>query len=527
MGLSDAVPGVSGGTMALVLGIYARLVDAVSGVGGAMLRRLRSRSFWSRVREQARRPAEPTNPAEPADPATPSAEDQEAAATPSAEDQEAADASRLLLLASLAVGLVPALVAGAATLPSLLSLYPAQMRGLFLGLVMASVAIPARQIDHWRPALLALASIAALATAWFVGLPERTAGNARGTVVLYFDEPVAQDAHLTPGNVTLVAGAATLPSLLSLYPAQMRGLFLGLVMASVAIPARQIDHWRPALLALASIAALATAWFVGLPERTAGNARGTVVLYFDEPVAQDAHLTPGNVTLVAPQARGVEVAYGPAFSATVPAGSTSIQLEVVARMAGTAGNAASGSIQRVEQSPIPGASVSQPDATRGGRDPSLALVFVAGLLAISAMTLPGVSGAFVLLLLGLYHYVTHALKATLAGGDPESVLVVATMVAAMGTGLLTFARALRWLFDRWREGTLAVLVGLMAGSLRKLWPFVEHGADGREALAWPGVADPALGATVLLFVAGAGAVLALEAVGRRRKQADALSPGLE
>lgn len=433
MGLSDAVPGVSGGTMALVLGIYARLVDAVSGVGGAMLRRLRSRSFWSRVREQARRPAEPTNPAEPADPATPSAEDQEAAATPSAEDQEAADASRLLLLASLAVGLVPALVAGAATLPSLLSLYPAQMRGLFLGLVMASVAIPARQIDHWRPALLALASIAALATAWFVGLPERTAGNARGTVVLYFDEPVAQDAHLTPGNVTLVA----------------------------------------------------------------------------------------------PQARGVEVAYGPAFSATVPAGSTSIQLEVVARMAGTAGNAASGSIQRVEQSPIPGASVSQPDATRGGRDPSLALVFVAGLLAISAMTLPGVSGAFVLLLLGLYHYVTHALKATLAGGDPESVLVVATMVAAMGTGLLTFARALRWLFDRWREGTLAVLVGLMAGSLRKLWPFVEHGADGREALAWPGVADPALGATVLLFVAGAGAVLALEAVGRRRKQADALSPGLE
>lgn len=420
MGVSDAVPGVSGGTMALVLGIYARLVDAVSGIGGTMLRRLRSRSFWRRVREQARRPVES------ADSSTdPAAEDPEAAATPSAEDPEAADAGRLLLLASLAVGLVPALVAGAATLPSLLSLYPAQMRGLFLGLVLASVAIPARQIDRWRPALLALASLAALSTAWFVGLPERTAGNARGTVSLHFDEPITQDAHLTPGNVTLVA----------------------------------------------------------------------------------------------PQAHGVEVAYGPASSVTVPAGSTSIQLEVVARMAGAAGNAAPGSIQRVEQSPIPDASVSQPDATRGGRNPSLALVFVAGLLAISAMTLPGVSGAFVLLLLGLYHYVTHALKATLAGGDPESALVVVTMVAAMGTGLLTFARVLRWLFDRWREGTLAVLVGLMAGSLRKLWPFVEHGVDGREALAWPGAADPVLGATVLLFVAGAGAVLALEAVGRKRKQA--------
>ena len=407
MGLSDAVPGVSGGTMALVLGIYARLVDAVSGIGGAMLRRLRSRSFWTRLREEARRPAE-VNPASSA-----------------AEDPEGADAARLLLLASLAVGLVPALVAGSATLPSLLNLYPAQMRGLFLGLVLASVAIPARQIGRWRPALLLLAAGATLATAWFVGLPERTAGNARGTVALHFDEPLARDALFTPRNVTLVAA----------------------------------------------------------------------------------------------QANGVEVAYGLASSATVPAGSTAAQLEVVARMAGAAGNAAPGAVHEVERSPVPVASVSQPEAMRGGRDPSLALVFVAGLLAISAMTLPGVSGAFVLLLLGLYHYVTHALKATLAGGDPESALVVATMVAAMGTGLLTFARVLRWLFDRWREGTLAVLVGLMAGSLRKLWPFVEHGSDGSEALAWPGVADPALGATVLLFAAGAGAVLALEAAGRRKKQA--------
>lgn len=406
MGLSDAVPGVSGGTMALVLGIYARLVDAVSGIGGAMLRRLRSRSFWTRLREEARRPAE-VNPASSA-----------------AEDPEGADAARLLLLASLAVGLVPALVAGSATLPSLLNLYPAQMRGLFLGLVLASVAIPARQIGRWRPALLLLAAAAALVTAWFVGLPERTAGNARGTVALHFDEPLARDALFTPRNVTLVAA----------------------------------------------------------------------------------------------QANGVEVAYGLASSETVPAGSTAAQLEVVARMAGAAGNAVPGAVHEVERSPVPVASVSQPEAMRGGRDPSLALVFVAGLLAISAMTLPGVSGAFVLLLLGLYHYVTHALKATLAGGDPESALVVATMVAAMGTGLLTFARVLRWLFDRWREGTLAVLVGLMAGSLRKLWPFVEHGPDGSEALAWPGVADPALGATVLLFAAGAGAVLALEAAGRRKKQ---------
>ena len=407
MGLSDAVPGVSGGTMALVLGIYARLVDAVSGIGTRMLRRLPSRSFWGRVREQAHRP-------EGLDPAA-----------RRAEDPEGVDAGRLLLLASLAMGLVPALVGGSAMLPSLLDLYPAHMKGLFLGLVLASVAIPARQIGRWRPVLWLLASGAALATAWFVGLPERTAGNARGTVALHFAEPVAEDVRLTPGNVALSA--------------------------------------------------------------------------------QGAH--------------GVDVVYGLPSTVTVPAGSATTEVEVVARMAGADGNAAPGSVHQVERSPVAVASVSQPEALRGGRDPSLAFVFLAGVLAISAMTLPGVSGAFVLLLFGLYHYVTHALKAVLVGGDPGSALVVATMVAAMGAGLLTFARVLRWLFDRWREGVLAVLVGLMVGSLRKLWPFVEHRPDGREALAWPGAEDPALVAVALLFAAGAGAVLALEAVGRRRKTA--------
>ena len=404
MGLSDAVPGVSGGTMALVLGIYARLVDAVSGIGGAMLRRMRTRRFWSRVREELRRPPG-------------------RAPAALADDPDGADAGRVLLLASLVVGLVPALVGGSATLPSLLSLYPAQMKALFLGLVLGSVTIPAREIGRWRPVLGALAVGAAVSTAWFVGLPERTTGNARGTVTLHFAGPVAEEALLTPRNVALTV----------------------------------------------------------------------------------------------PGADGVEVVYGPASTTTVPAGAASAQLDVVARMAGVAGNAAPGSVHDVAQSPVEVASVSQPEAMRGGRDPSLAFVFLAGVLAISAMTLPGVSGAFVLLLLGLYHYATHALKATLTGGDPGSALVVATLVAAMGVGLLTFARALRRLFERWREKTLAVLVGLMAGSLRKLWPFVEHAPDGRETLSWPVADDPALLSATVLFLAGVGAVLGLEAAGRRSR----------
>lgn len=406
MGLSDAVPGVSGGTMALVLGIYARLVDAVSGFGPALLRRAAGGAFWRRVAQGFRDP-----------------DGLPAPGASAADDRQGADAGRVLLLASLAAGLLPALVIGSATLPTLISRYPAPMRGLFLGLVLASVTIPARAVGRWRPALCVLAVGTALTTAWFVGLPERTTGRARGEVVLHLVQPTTADVVLTPLNLALTAE---------------------------------------------------------------GDGAGDVV-------------------------------YAPAGSTTVRAGVAEVRVEVVAGMAGAAGNAPAGAVEDVARSPVPVAGASQPHALTGGRDPSLAFVFLAGVLAISAMTLPGVSGAFVLLLFGLYHFVTHALKTTLSRGDPESALVVATMVAAMVVGLLTFARVLRWLFARWRAGTLAVLAGLMTGSLRKLWPFVEHAPDGREVLALPAAGDPGLIATVALFWVGGTAVLTLEAWGRMRR----------
>ena len=407
MGLSDAVPGVSGGTMALVLGIYARLVDAVSGLSPALLRRAARGAFWRRVGQGLRDP-----------------DGLPAPCAPAPDDRQGADAGRVLMLASVAAGLLPALVLGSATLPGLMSRHPAPMRGLFLGLVLASVTIPVREVGRWRPALWLLAAGAALGTAWFVGLPERSTGRAGGEVVLHLARAADEDVVLTPRNLVLVAGG----------------------------------H---------------------------GGSE--------------------------------DIVYAPARAVTVPAGVAEVRVEVIAGMAGAAGNAAAETVDGVAQSPVATASVSQPRALTGGRDPSLAYVFLAGVLAISAMTLPGVSGAFVLLLFGLYHFVTHALKATLSRGDPESALVVATMVTAMGVGLLTFARVLRWLFARWRAETLAVLAGLMVGSLRKLWPFVEHAPDGREVLAWPAAGDPGVAATVVLFLAGATAVLALEAAGRKRR----------
>lgn len=91
-------------------------------------------------------------------------------------------------------------------------------------------------------------------------------------------------------------------------------------------------------------------------------------------------------------------------------------------------------------------------------------LFLSGALAICAMILPGISGAFILVLLGKYEYVLSAVN----GRD----IFTLTMVAAGALiGLVTFAQILSWLFKKYHDGTIALLLGLMIGSLRKVWPW--------------------------------------------------------
>lgn len=91
-------------------------------------------------------------------------------------------------------------------------------------------------------------------------------------------------------------------------------------------------------------------------------------------------------------------------------------------------------------------------------------LFLSGALAICAMILPGISGAFILVLLGKYQYVLDAVS----NGD---VVTLAIVAVGAGAGLITVARFLSWLFSRYHDATLAFLAGLMLGSLRKLWPW--------------------------------------------------------
>lgn len=96
--------------------------------------------------------------------------------------------------------------------------------------------------------------------------------------------------------------------------------------------------------------------------------------------------------------------------------------------------------------------------------PSLTYLFFAGALAICAMILPGISGSFILLLLGAYDAVLEAVHTL-------NLTVVFTLIAGMVTGLLLFTRMLKWLLSRYYQGTLALLTGFIAGSLVKVWPW--------------------------------------------------------
>lgn len=147
-------------------------------------------------------------------------------------------------------------------------------------------------------------------------------------------------------------------------------------------------------------------------------------------------------------------------------------------------------------------------------DPAGLVIVGAGALAICAMILPGISGAFVLLLLGLYDPITEAVSER----DFGTVLLFG-LGAVIGLGF--FSRLLVRLLDRWRDLMIAVLMGLMAGSLRVLWPWpvgdADSGGFGNAELGAPLASD----LVVAVIAAGVAALVAvgLHRVGTRHETA--------
>lgn len=99
--------------------------------------------------------------------------------------------------------------------------------------------------------------------------------------------------------------------------------------------------------------------------------------------------------------------------------------------------------------------------------PSLLAYFFAAAVAICAMILPGISGAFLLLVLGIYKPLFEAIESF-------DLAIMGMFALGAGLGLGSFALGLKWLLERYHDITMAALVGLMAGSLRSLWPWLSE-----------------------------------------------------
>ncbi len=91
---------------------------------------------------------------------------------------------------------------------------------------------------------------------------------------------------------------------------------------------------------------------------------------------------------------------------------------------------------------------------------------LSGMLASCAMILPGISGSFILVLLGKYEFVLGAV-------NQRDIVSIGILAVGAVVGIITFAQILAWLFKRYHDLTVALLIGLMVGSLRKIWPWKE------------------------------------------------------
>lgn len=157
-----------------------------------------------------------------------------------------------------------------------------------------------------------------------------------------------------------------------------------------------------------------------------------------------------------------------------------------------------------------------------GTSNNLLYLFFSSMIAIIAMILPGISGAFIFILLGVYEEVLATVKgviAVLLDFDLVNFKTIYTKVIVIGLGIVVglklFSRLLTWLFNHRKEATLSVLIGFMIGALPKIWPWKIEEKNGEQIiftntnpLQFEG--DPQLGMAIALVVLGAAALILLE-----------------
>ena len=376
MGVADIIPGVSGGTMALILGIYQRLLQSIAALDHRILGDLTRKSFYARILSRVRTPLSPPS-----------------------ENTAEARADAVAFLVVLFAGIASAIVTASRFIPGWMATYPELMRGFFFGLILVSALAPARQIRARRWSVLApIIVLVALGTTLLLSGKATHENFASGSLVL-----------------TRAAGGDEL--------------------------AIEAEHR-----------------FLSTAEETPGK-----------------------------HGQGLR----PSEEVNWAAGETRLIVPVLAMRAGTDGNTYQPTAvfhpDEQERGKWEGVTVAIQTPLEGGGVPPLWWIFVAGAIAICAMILPGVSGAFLLLLLGQYHYVLFHLRGAL-GGSGDSAVILVVFLSGIAVGILAFSRLLTRLLDRAHDETMASLVGLMLGSLSMLWPY--QSLDG--SLLIPGPEDSLL-----------------------------------
>ena len=153
---------------------------------------------------------------------------------------------------------------------------------------------------------------------------------------------------------------------------------------------------------------------------------------------------------------------------------------------------------------------------------SQAYLFICGMVAICAMILPGISGSFILLIMGRYQYLIDIVEGLIFRGELTLANILPLLIFGAGcvVGILSFSKFLRWLLARYHGQTMAVLCGFIIGSLRRVWPYKLWPDEGPDIKAQcentlPQTFDGQVALALALAVAAFVFVIFLDKISRR------------
>lgn len=142
---------------------------------------------------------------------------------------------------------------------------------------------------------------------------------------------------------------------------------------------------------------------------------------------------------------------------------------------------------------------------------ALWFIFLSGAIAICAMILPGISGSFILLILGKYQYILGAVSDLVAGQNVvNNLLIIGVFAIGAIVGILSISKLLHWLLSRWHKQALIILAGFIIGSLVKIWPW-----NNPEAIAQSELTGSLhIGSAIIIALIGFSLVTGIEIAGK-------------